>query len=217
MSRLSLWFGAAVLLAFCGATQARTEVAVSTGSFNRFTFQMPFNEVVFPPNTQLAHKPVAMDGNKTLLISLEASVTEPVQMVVQLQGGNVIDFLLVPGANVGAEWMQPSRIASHNAPHPQVDVLVDLFSAVLANPNAPPAGFHERPVPDATRIKGLVADFIGNYANRNYRILVMHLRAQRPNPIVPQDLYVKGVAAVYIDGDSVGPQVAPLAIVLKAK
>ena len=48
-------------------------------------------------------------------------------------------------------------------------------------------------------------------------IYVMRLRSDHPSPILPQDLYVQGVKAVYIDGDAVGPNLAPMAVVLMAR
>lgn len=205
------------ILSFVAMAESET-VGVSTQGYNRFTFASPFEAVVLPPEAPVASQPVALGGNTTLLIELERGIKAPVQMVVQMANGQVYDLTLEPGAKRPAVWIQPSGDEGR-APiqRPTDERLVNIFKDVLADPNTAPKGYREIARPNAGRMHGLTVDYVAAYESRSQKLYVMRLRSDRLSPIIPQDLYVRGVKAVYIEGDAVGPQMAPLAVILKAK
>lgn len=216
MIRFSL--AGAVLALFSVAASAMPPIPVSTQGYNRFTFDSPFQAVVLPPDAPVASKPVALGGNRTLLLEFSPGITEPVQMIVQMLNGQVFDLSLVPGADVPAQWIAPGGETGRTPVQRPTDKnLVEIFRQVMAGPNSVPDGFRQISTPNASKIRGLTADYLSAYESRAYRVYVLRLRADRKAPILPQDLYSKGVAAVYIEGDAVGPNVAPMAVVLQKR
>lgn len=214
----SIVFGVVGLAMAGAATAANYTVDVATTGYNRFTFDSPFEAVVLPPDAPLASEPVALGRNTTLLVEFQPRLQKDVQMVVQMQDGQVFDLTLKPGASRTASWQQPAGPDGDTpVQRPEDEMLVGLFQQALADPNREPDGFKRIDTPSPERIEGLTADFIAAYESDQHRLYTMRLRAERPSPIIPQDLYVKGVQAVYISEDSVGPKVAPIALVLARK
>lgn len=193
-------------------------VDVANDGYNRFTFDSPFKSVVLPPEAPVASKPVSLGGNTTLLVEFKPGITEPIQMVVQMADGDVLDLTLQPGADQGANWEQPAGPDGEQAvQRPEDKMLIRIFKAALANPDKAPSGFSRITTPEPGEIDGLTADYVAAYQSEVHKLFVMRLRAEQPSPILPQDIYVRGVQAAYIGGDAVGPDLAPLAVVLTRK
>lgn len=211
-----------VLLACCIARPsfaADETVNVGFGGFNSFTFEVPFETVVFPPRAPIKGEVIRMNSDRTVLVEFDSAATDPIQMVVSLANEQVLTFQLMPSSGSRpVTWKQQAFAGADTfrtpIQRPEDKWLQDVFYTVVQGQT--PDGFTRIPPPSAGTMGELTAQYIAAFRNEAYVLLVAKLQSSVLKWIAPQDLYVPGVKAVLVDGDRVGVKDAPIAYVLIA-
>lgn len=228
-----------VLLAFNASLAfAKTdnyELMVSTVSYNRLMFPVPYSQIVLPPDAQLSEDPVSLQGNYGLLIK-PAQGARPITVFVQLIDGRAFNVNLIPsskpeGAVFRFAQADDTQVKPFSVNRPDDGWIVDVF--VQAFQNKTPTGFEKRSdkllpikavlVPKtggkkpADQLNQLDLMPVALFDGSGYRVRVYRLKSINEINIEPRDLYHDRVVAVAIDGDLVSQQYNPTMVVLEAK
>lgn len=140
------WFLIIPLFVLSAFAQAKTfTVKASTQSYNRLMFPVPYQKIVIPHNANLREKPIALQGNRGILIR-PAPGANPINVFVQLVSGEAFTVRLVPSSNPkgavfrfhgATDTMKPPKDVSR----PDDGWLADVFVNVVQGKK--PAGFED--------------------------------------------------------------------------
>lgn len=204
------------------------EVTVSDKDFNRFVFPAPVTQLVFAAGAPLLGAPVYLAGNTQVLIQMQRGADKSVQMVVELEGGQVHTLSLLPrpvaGVTHRVDGAREARAGGSAAP----------LSAKSAGDTAPrgediellkrvvqgdvPDGFDSIALPRPTRFdKFTVVPLAGWTDSMSRRVLVFSLVAVpgQTAVVAPPQFYRPGISAVLIDGDAVDANNSPTLYVVE--
>lgn len=195
-------------------------IPVSTDGLNIFRFASPFRQTVFDPDAPVDLESSQAVGNKDIFIlKLKPDANRAFQMIVYLADTRVLNLVLVPTQNVGpANWSETIApdYATKPLQRPEDGWISEAFKALVTG--KVPDGFRPAKLPKRTVVKffDLTATYVSAHRSGPYTIYGVRLTSPRPSPILPQDLYRPDIKAVLIDGDRVGPGLAPIAYILIA-
>lgn len=209
---------AAAPAGYSAAAEAHT-VVISDREFNRIVFRSPFKKVIFPPGAPLKGDPLPLSDNHSVLFQVEPGARGVIQMVVQLKDGNVETLRLepapVPGVvyrvdgapDVASAPAAAAPAAGEQLPAPR-DYLVETFRNVLTGNTgefSPVEPF------DRVQFDRFTAEPIQAFSNGADRMLVFQLTAREgmETPVAASQFYRRGVRAVQIEGEVVGPESSP--------
>lgn len=228
-----------VLLAFnASLAVAKTdnyELMVSTVSYNRLMFPVPYSQIVLPPDAQLSEDPVSLQGNYGLLIK-PAQGARPITVFVQLIDGRAFNVNLIPsskpeGAVFRFAQADDTQVKPVSVNRPDDGWIADVF--VQAFQDKTPTGFEKRS-DKLLPIKAILAPKTGGknpadqlnqldlmpvamFDGSGYRVRVYRLASTNEINIEPRDLYNEDVVAIAIDGDIVSQKHNPIMVMLEAK
>lgn len=194
------------------------EIEVGKSGYNRFTFDVPFEKVVFPRGSPISGAPVTLGENTSILIEIRPEAIDPIQMVAQLVDGSIVTLNLLPRDDAEpAMWRQnknplPPESARTPIQRPEDNFIAELFKSLVMG--GTPRGFRAITPPTDGRLGPLRSEFIAAFRNAQFIVLVSRLHSDVEALIQPQDLYAPGVKAVMIDGDVVGGLEPPMAYIL---
>lgn len=211
------------------------ELMVSTVSYNRLMFPVPYSKIVLPPDARLSEDPVSLQGNYGLLIK-PAQMAKPITVFVQLIDGRAFNVTLIPsskpeGAVFRYAQADDTQVKPVSVNRPDDGWIADVF--VQAFQNKTPTGFEKRsdklmPIKailepkagskiPADQVNQLDLIPIALFDGSGYRVRVYRLMSFNKINIEPRDFYNDGLVAIAIDGDLVSQQHNPTMIVLEAK
>lgn len=198
------------------------ELTVSDRDFNRFIFPTPVTQLVFPAGVSLLGKPVYLAGSTQVLIQFIRGVDKPVQMVVELEGGQVHTLTLNPRPVDGATHRvdgarersaSSTRAAkSDTAPSSAAPRGEDIEMLKRVVQGEIPQGFDSIKLPKPTRFdKFTVVPLAGWSDGNSKRVMVFSLVAVPGQTAVvsPPQFYRAGINAVLVDGDVVDANNSP--------
>lgn len=196
------------------------DLTVSDRDFNRFVFPAPVTQLVFPAGAPLLGKPVYLSGNTQVLIQLQRGTDKPVQMVVELEGGQVHTLTLNPrpvdgtihrvdGARLKGGSAQLASKTAMDGSAPRGEDIEMLKRVVQGDI---PAGFDPIKLPRPTRFdKFTVVPLAGWSDGSSRRVMVFSLVAVpgQTAVVAPPQFYRAGINAVLVDGDVVDANNSP--------
>jgi len=200
---------------------ASSEIVVSDNSFNRFIFPAPVTQIVFPSGAPVKGEPTYLSGNTQVLVEFNRGVDKSVQMVVELENGQVLTFWLKPQSVNGiVHQVRPSPVAGTQpipgSPGPEPLAAppyasdVELLKQVVAGQL--PAGFEPTRLPAPVRFDRFsVIPLVGWSDDVSRKVMVFSLVAEPGQSaiVAPQQFYRPGLAAITIDGDVVDEHRSP--------
>ena len=202
-------------------------VTVSDYEFNTFVFPDVIKRIYFPAGSPVVGKPMYLSDNTQVLLQFAKGSGKPVQMVAELEGGQVVSMRLavksVPGTthNVGggkARVASPKKADADSAQSAtprgeDIELLKGLVSS-----GQPPSGFDPVALPRPTRFdKFSVIPLAGWSDGVSKRVLVFSLVATpgQTAVVAPPQFYRPGISAVMIDGDVVDNNHSPQLFVVE--
>lgn len=198
------------------------EITVSDRDFNRFIFPTPVTQLVFPAGASLLGKPIYLSGNTQVLIQFKPGNDKSVQMVVEVEGGQVHTLTLNPrpvdGITQRVDGARERSVASAvraqktdavGAPAPRGED-IELLKRIVQG-DIPP-GYDSIKLPRPTRFdKFTVVPLAGWSDGSARRVMVFSLVAVPGQTAVvsPPQFYRVGISAVLVDGDVVDANSSP--------
>lgn len=195
-------------------------VTVSDYELNTFAFPAPVKRVYFPANSPVLGTPIYLADNTQVMLQFDKGVDKPVQMVVELEGGKVVQLRVlprpVPGishktAGAGAAQARAAsgstETRAQGAAHAED---VELLKFLVSEGN-PPAEFEAVALPGVTRFDKFSVVPLSAWSNGERRIMVFSLVAVPGQVAVvsPPQFYRPGITAVLVDGDTVDESTSP--------
>ncbi len=204
-------------------------VTVSDYEFNTFVFPHPIKKIFFPAGSPVEGRPVYLAENTQVMLQFTKGHTKPVQMVAELENGEVVTLRVAPRAVPGVAHAvngarsrtsrAPARVegseASQAAAPRGEDI--ELLKQMMAR-NEPPAGFDPIKLPPPTRFdKFTVVPLAGWSDGASKRVLVFSLVGVpgQTAVVAPPQFYRPGITAVMLDGDVVDGQASPQLFVVE--
>ncbi len=205
-------------------------VTVSDYEFNTFVFNDAIKRIFFPAGSPVVGKPVYLAENTQVMLQFTKGHTKPIQMVAELEGGEVVTMRVAPRAVAGvthavngakvksaakrAAAATTAEGAQAAAPRGED---IELLKQMIAR-NEPPSGFDPIKLPRPTRFdKFSVVPLAGWSDGSTKRILVFSLVAVpgQTAVVAPPQFYRPGISAVMLDGDVVDGQNSPQLFVVE--
>jgi hypothetical protein len=208
-------------------------VTVSDSEFNTFVFADPIRRVFFPAGSPVVGKPIYLADNTQVLLQFAPGHRTPVQMVVELDTGQVVSLRLsiraVPGVTHAVNGARV-RHAAHTRrgtaaaatpttaqAQPAGAADIELLR-VLSTTGAPPDGFEPVPLPRPTRFDRFTVVPLAAWSDAmSRRIMVFSLVAVPGQTAVvsPPQFYRPGIVAVMVDGDVIDASNSPQLFVVE--
>jgi hypothetical protein len=200
------------------------ELTVSDRDFNRFIFPAPVTQLVFPAGASLLGKPVYLSGNTQVLIQFKPGNDKSVQMVVEVEGGQVHTFTLNPrpvdgvtqrvdGARerntAAAARSAKADAAAPGAAAPRGED-IELLKRVVQGDI--PAGFDSVKLPRPTRFDKFTVVPLAGWSDGSARRVMVFSLVSVPGQtavVSPPQFYRAGISAVLLDGDVVDASSSP--------
>lgn len=197
-------------------------VTVSDYELNTFAFPGSVKRVYFPANSPVMGTPIYLAENTQVMLQFNKGVDKPVQMVVELETGKVIQLRVlprpVPGVShktPGASAVTPGKKSLDESSEAQVGgtahaVDVELLKHVVTE-GAPPAEFESVALPGVTRFDKFSVVPLSAWSDGSRRVMVFSLVAVPGQVAVvsPPQFYRPGITAVLVDGDTVDESSSP--------
>ena len=204
-------------------------ITVSDYQFNTFIFPSVIKRIFFPAGSPVVGKPNYLGDNSQVMLQFAKGNGTPVQMVTELDTGQVVSLNLVvkhvPGINYSVNGAK-ARIASakrvvqgegtSEAAAPRGED-IELLKALVST-GQPPSGYDVINLPAPTRFdKFSVVPLAGWSDGATKRILVFSLVAVPGQTAVvsPPQFYRPGITAVMVDGDVVDANTSPQLFVVE--
>lgn len=205
------------------------ETVVSDRDFNHFIFPGPIaNGPIFPAGAPLQGKPVYLANNTQLLLQFQKNSDKPVQMVVELENGNVYKLHLKPRPVNGITHRidgarDPKKATASNkmtgeggdASGPRGED-IELLKHVVST--GAPVGFDPVPLTKTTRFDRFSVVPLAAWSDgMSKRVMVFNLVAHQGQTAVvaPPQFYRRGITAVMLDGDVVDANNSPSLFVVE--
>jgi len=203
-------------------------VTVSDTEFNTFLFPAPVKRILFPAGSPVVGAPVYMADNHQVLLQFAKGHKAPIQMVVELEGGDAVKMRVVtrsvPGithavngarprtARANGALVQRSGQAEPAARGQDVELLKQLMTT-----GQPPDGFDKVKLPAPTRFDRFTVIPLVGWSDTAKRIMVFSLVANggQTSVVAPPQFYRDGITAVMLDGDVVDAQNSPQLFVVE--
>lgn len=201
-------------------------VTVSDSEFNTFVFPEAIKRVFFPAGSPVVGKPIYLADNTQVLLQFSKGHKTPVQMVVELDNGQVVSLRLsirsVPGVTHAVNGARlrssPARSTESSAAaatpgSSDIDML-----RVLTTTGSPPDGFEPIHLPRPTRFDKFTVIPLAGWSDAvSKRVLVFSLVAVPGQTAVvsPPQFYRPGITAVMLDGDVVDANNSPQLFVVE--
>ena len=205
-------------------------VTVSDFEFNTFVFPDVIKRIFFPAGSPVVGKPVYLAENTQVMLQFTKGIDKPVQMVAELEGGDVVTMRVVPRAVPGithsvngakpktalsaAKKTQTGEAAQSAAPRGED---MEMLKQMMAH-NEPPSGYDPIKLPRPTRFdKFTVVPLAGWSDGASKRVIVFSLVAVpgQTAVVAPPQFYRPGITAVMLDGDVVDGQSSPQLFVVE--
>lgn len=204
-------------------------VTVSDTEFNTFLFGAPIKRILFPAGSPVVGKPVYMADNHQVLLQFGKGQKSPVQMVVELESGEVVTMRVqpksVPGVTHAVNGARPKGRTSQASANPRpsngepasaraedIELLKRLVSA-----GQPPDGFDPIALPAPARFDRFTVVPLVGWSDTAKRIFVFSLVANggQTSVVAPPQFYRDGITAVLLDGDVVDSTHSPQLFVVE--
>lgn len=240
-SKLTKSAVAAVLVLSVGATfaQARSRqtaiqspvpgaVTVSDSEFNTFVFGAPIKRILFPSGSPVVGKPVYMADNHQVLLQFGKNKA-PVQMVVELDSGEVMSMRVTPRAVPGvthsvngararggvANESGPLRATGGEGTSARAEDIELLKHLVTSG--QPPEGFSPIALPSAAKFDRFTVVPMVGWSDGSKKIFVFSLVSNggQASVVAPPQFYRDGISAVLLDGDVVDAANSPQLFVVE--
>lgn len=197
-----------------------SEIVVSDNSLNRFVFPAPVSQIVFPTGAPVKGEPTYLSNNTQVLVEFNRGVDKVVQMVVELETGEVLTLDLRPkqvagvvhqvrsgakGAPAATNGLGPEPLAQ--PPYASdVELLKQIVSGQI------PPGFEQTTLPAPARFDRFSVIPLVGWSDDVYRKVTVFSLVAEPGQsavVAPQQFYRPGLAAITIDGDVVDEHRSP--------
>lgn len=203
-------------------------VTVSDYEFNTFAFSSAIKRIFFPAGSPVVGKPVYLADNMQVMLQFGKGHTKPIQMVAELESGDVVSLRVVPRSVAGvvhtvngARLRGSGKVSSSVTPNSgeagaprgeDIELLKQLISK-----KEPPAGFDPVSLPSPTRFDKFSVVPLAGWSDGSKRILVFSLVAVpgQTAVVAPPQFYRAGISAVMVDGDVVDGQNSPQLFVVE--
>lgn len=203
-------------------------VTVSDYEFNTFVFPDAIKRIFFPAGSPVVGKPVYLAENTQVMLQFAKGNDKPVQMVAELENGQVVTLRVVTRAVPGVTHaVNGARVRTAAAPRQPASEQaqaaaprgedIELLKQ-LTSKGEPPSGFDPVSLPRPTRFdKFSVVPLAGWSDGAGKRILVFSLVAVpgQTAVVAPPQFYRPGITAVMLDGDVVDAQNSPQLFVVE--
>lgn len=204
-------------------------VTVSDTEFNTFVFGAPIKRILFPAGSPVVGKPVYMADNHQVLLQFGKGQKSPVQMVVELEPGEVVTMRVQPrsvpgvthsvnGARVKARASQAGAAPRPNSGGPASARAEDIeLLKHLVSSGQPPDGFTPISLPAPARFDRFTVVPLVGWSDMGKRIYVFSLvaNAGQTSVVAPPQFYRDGITAVLLDGDVVDSAHSPQLFVVE--
>ncbi len=205
-------------------------VTVSDYEFNTFVFPDVIKRIFFPAGSPVVGKPVYLAENTQVMLQFAKGNDKPIQMVAELESGDVVTMRVVPkpvagvthainGARPRTAALAARKAAAGDAPQsaaPRGED-IELLKQMMAR-NEPPSGFDPVKLPRPTKFdKFTVVPLAGWSDGSAKRILVFSLVALpgQTAVVAPPQFYRPGITAVMLNGDVVDAESSPQLFVVE--
>lgn len=206
-------------------------VTVSDYEFNTFVFPDVIKRIFFPAGSPVVGKPVYLAENTQVMLQFTKGNDKPIQMVAELEGGDVVTMRVVPkpvaGVTHAVNGARPrsaaaaAKKASVAGDTPQSAAPrgedIELLKQMMAR-NEPPSGFDPVKLPRPTKFdKFTVVPLAGWSDGASKRVLVFSLVALpgQTAVVAPPQFYRPGITAVMLNGDVVDAESSPQLFVVE--
>lgn len=195
-------------------------LTVSDFELNTFAFPASVKRVYFPANSPVLGTPIYLADNTQVMLQFAKGADKPIQMVVELETGKVVQLRVLPRAVPGVSHKTAGAAAapkstageqldspSAGTPHAaDVELLKHLVSE-----GVPPADFEAVALPGVTRFDKFSVVPLSAWSNGGRRLMVFSLVAVpgQVAVVAPPQFYRPGIAAVLVDGDTVDEKNSP--------
>lgn len=198
-------------------------VTVSDFELNTFVFPAAIKRVYFPAGSPVLGSPIYLSDNTQVMLQFSKGHDKPVQMVTELEDGQVVQLRVVPravpgvvhsvnGARLRARAPQGAASVAGEAPvnaaprGEDVEILKQLVTTKQA-----PAGFEQVSLPGLTRFDKFSVVPLAAWSNGIKRLMVFSLVSVpgQTAVVAPPQFYRPGITAVMLDGDVVDESNSP--------
>jgi hypothetical protein len=198
-------------------------VTVSDFELNTFVFPAAIKRVYFPAGSPVLGSPIYLSDNTQVMLQFSKGHDKPVQMVAELEDGQVVQLRVVPrpvagvvhsvnGARVRARSAMSGPISTEGAPvnaaprGEDIEMLKHLITTKEAHP-----GFEPVSLPGVTAFDKFSVVPLAAWSNGLRRLMIFSLVSAPGQTAVvanPQ-FYRPGITAVLLDGDVVDARNSP--------
>lgn len=200
-------------------------VTVSDYEFNTFVYPDAIKKVLFPAGSPVVGRPVYLAENTQVMLQFAKGTAKPVQMVTELENGQIVSLRVLPraipgithavnGARVKTAGAAPAKRSMTAEGQQSVSPRgedIELLKKLVTSGDAP-QGYDPVRLPRPTRFdKFTVVPLAGWTDGSNKRVLVFSLVAAQGQTAVvsSQQFYRPGITAVMLDGDVVDANTSP--------
>jgi hypothetical protein len=204
-------------------------VTVSDYELNTFVFSAAIKRVYFPAGSPVLGSPIYLSENTQVMLQFSKGHTEPVQMVAELEDGQVVQLRVAPravagvvhsvnGARVRARSASSGALAMNGAPvnaaprGEDIEMLKHLVTTKEA-----PSGFEPVNLPGVTAFDKFSVVPLAAWSNGLKRLMIFSLVSAPGQTAVvanPQ-FYRPGITAVLLSGDVVDAQNSPQLLIVE--
>lgn len=197
-------------------------LTVSDFELNTFAFPAAVKRVYFPANSPVLGTPIYLADNTQVMLQFAKGADKPIQMVVELETGRVVQLRVLPRAvpgvshkTAGAAAPSPKAASPEQLEAPAAGGTphaadVELLKHLVTD-GSPPAEFEAVALPGVTRFDKFSVVPLSAWSNGSRRLMVFSLVAVpgQVAVVAPPQFYRPGIAAVLVDGDTVDEKNSP--------
>lgn len=196
------------------------EIVVSDRDFNRFVFPSPVVGIHFPAGAPIRGEPKYLAGNHQFLLSLAKGAEKPIQMIIELESGEIITRYLKPRPIDGIVHRianardVPAPRKAGNATDAQEEAAnagdIRLLERIVRGDI--PEGFQPVELTPPTRFDRFTVIPLAFWSDRVSRTVKKYQLVAQPgmtSTVAPSQFYRPGVTAVIVDGSQVDQKNSP--------
>lgn len=203
-------------------------VTVSDYEFNTFVFPASIKRVHFPAGSPVLGSPIYLSNNTQVMLQFAKGEGKPVQMVAELEDGQVVQLRVVPRSVPGVVHSVNGarakvRAAGSAAPMPGSPVQaaprgedIELLKYLVSN-KQPPGAFESVALPGVTKFDKFSVVPLAAWSDGVKRVMVFSLVSVpgQTAVVAPPQFYRPGITAVMVDGDVVDEGNSPQLFVVE--
>lgn len=202
-------------------------VTVSDYEFNTFVFPASIKRVHFPAGSPVLGAPIYLSNNTQVMLQFAKGEGKPVQMVAELEDGQVVQMRVVPrsvpgvvhavnGARAKARPAVTGTASTSPVQAAPRGEDIELLKYLVTS-KQPPAVFEPVALPGVTKFDKFSVVPLAAWSDGLKRVMVFSLVSVpgQTAVVAPPQFYRPGITAVMLDGDVVDEGNSPQLFVVE--